>query len=283
MCVDDDLSSNTNELLPNLINYVKQNNRVHPTDWYEIMGLENEQGIPLIDVSGFPKSLILSGTGCNNAEKRLRLIEQIRFAATHGYLDIVNWYLKSLPDDHWEYGSQNAPGYYDIMAKKYELDGQIAKEGLGLCLRLFEIENIELIPDYRHEKLPSGKTFFNQLEFGCFFDVLHTLFPVSAEILDTLIDSAQTGAKQLGYFNDWPSPSLKGNESDASSVLTKNKDEVFDEKRLIENEAMVIKFQLLRLYDRYNSSLRDFYLPECDIREFSEIIWDLHEETSSKD
>jgi hypothetical protein len=280
MPIKDDLTPNPDETLRDIIEYVKSEDRIHPKDWCAIMNLKNNEGTPLSKINGFPTSLILGGTGCNNAEKRRRLIEQIRFAANHGALNIVNSYLKSLPNDHWTHGTQDAPGFYDLQLERQELEGEIAEDGLRLCLRLFEIENIELVPDYSDQKTPSGKTSFNELELENFFDALQTLYPISAENLDLLINSALAGAKQLRYLNGWPSTLRIGDELDHSEIKSKEKDEEYWERRLIENEAMIIKFQLLRLYERYRISLRSIfghvYKDLCDIRSFSELIWDLY-------
>jgi len=278
--VNEDLTSNDKEILNSLIEYVTQNNRVHPKYWTEIHNLKNEEGTRLGDIKGFPLSLILGGSGSNNVEKQQRVIHQIRFAEKQGYLDILNWYLKSLPDDHWVHGSLDEPGYDDLCVQQGQLEDEVAIDGLGLCLRLFDIENIELIPKYSDQKTPPGKISFNEYEFGNFFDALGTLYPLSAETLDRLINCADAGAKQLRYVNDWPLSPREEVELDNSKTKTKEKD--FWEKRLIENEAMILRFQLLSLYEHYKIKLQKIfphvYQDLADLRGFSELIWDLHED-----
>ena len=287
MPIKDDLTHNPDETLRDIIEYVKSEDRIHPKDWCAIMNLKNNEGTPLSKINGFPTSLILGGTGCNNAEKRGRLIKQILFSVDHGALNSVNSHLKSLSKDQWIYGSQDAEGFYDLQLKRSEIEGEIAEIGLKLCLSLFEIENIKLVPDYSDQKIPPGKMSFNELELENFFDALQTLYPFSAEILGILIDTAQAGEKQLRYLNDWPSSQQEADEFDHSEITLKDKDEEYWEKRLIENQALLIRFQLLKLYERYRICLQDIfghvYKDLCDIRSFSGLIWDLYEETTTND
>ncbi|MDC0134377.1 hypothetical protein OAI19_04230 [Porticoccaceae bacterium] len=281
MPINDDLTFNNEELLNNLIKYVTQKNRVHPIYWIEIHNLENEKGTRLADIGGFPLSLILGGSGSNNAEKSQRLIEQIRFSYKHHYLDIVNWYLQSLPDDHRMYGSLSEPGYDDLCVRQRQMEDEIAIDGLRLCLSLFDIEKIELIPKYSDQKKSCGKVSFNEYELGSFFVALGTLYPLSAETLDRLINCFEVGEKQLKFANDWPVSTKEQDEWDKSRP-SKEKD--FWEKRLIENEAMIIRFKLLRLYLRYTVNLQNIFPhSSCDLRDFSELIWDIYEETTNND
>lgn len=106
----EDHSEAINTCLEDLLAYVQVDDRIcpNPQEWlamYELLparrhGDASYPGLPLI-LGGWWDS--------SNAQKRQRLIAQIRYAGREGVLDAVDRYLRSLPDSAWHRGDVSKP------------------------------------------------------------------------------------------------------------------------------------------------------------------------------
>ena len=271
---------NSQEKLENLIGYVTSNRRIHPNNWLAIYDLGRDEVEARCISEEFPRSLILAASGASNADKQRVFLLQLRFAAKHGFLDALTNMIMEIPENGWSYGSLNKRGYFDILAVDMAIEEEIADQGHQLCTRLFELEGIELVPDYRNTKVALGKTTFSEHELCCYFRDLQCLYSISVESIEILIEAAQIGFKELKALHEWPAS--ERNPDDwvcGKKIQEKDKHEIFWESRLTDHEVMILRLELLRLYECYitrmlennpnlgRENIRDF-------GDFSEFIWD---------
>jgi hypothetical protein len=92
----------TNQTIIDLKSYVVSDDKICPNRWGDLHKLLVEQARKLNVSEKVPVPLILGGWHAStDAEKRDRLIEQIDFSERHIFLEQVNSFLRSLPEEDW--------------------------------------------------------------------------------------------------------------------------------------------------------------------------------------
>jgi hypothetical protein len=109
--------------MKDLIAYVTSNERVcpKPMKWDEMWKLMGSLSRNIPDFPGLP--LILNGWGIStDKQKRLRLIEHIKFGNQIGVLDKIDGFLRALSEDDWHHCPEkglNAPSGCELMAEDW--------------------------------------------------------------------------------------------------------------------------------------------------------------------
>ena len=155
-------------IMQDLIVYVTSNERVcpQPMKWdkmWQVMGSPS-RNIP--DFPGLP--LILNGWHMStDKEKRLRLIEQIKFGNQMGTLDKVDKFLRALSEDDWHHCPEerlNAPSGGELMVEEWKERENSIRQVRSQCRELLEGSNFSGCDgETLYELLVTFRIFY----FGC--------------------------------------------------------------------------------------------------------------------
>jgi hypothetical protein len=144
------------QVLYDLIDFITTDERVCPkpflwSDLYSKMKQESsDRGI----TTKISLPLILAAwRGSTDAQKRQRLVEQIKFSDSHDFLSVVDLFLRSIPDGDWyrcsETGQQNIPEW----VRKEKLQQNLSTE---VTILDGELEKLKIFSDeHGHLRVPA--------------------------------------------------------------------------------------------------------------------------------
>jgi len=134
-----------NNGMKDLIAYVTSNERVcpQPMKWDEMWKLMGSLSRNIPDFPGLP--LILNGWDMStDQQKRLRLIEHIKFGNQIGVLDKIDGFLRALPEDSWHHcpeESLDAPSGSELMLEDWKEREDSIRQVRSQCRELLEGSN----------------------------------------------------------------------------------------------------------------------------------------------
>jgi hypothetical protein len=173
------------QVLYDLIDFITTDERVCPkpflwSDLYRKMKQESsDRGI----TTKISLPLILAAwRGSTDAQKRQRLVEQIKFSDSHDFLSVVDLFLRSIPDGDWyrhpETGQQNIPEW----VRKEKLQRNLSTK---VTILGDELEKLKLFLDeHDHLRIPANYIDNDGFELGRWVRNSHNNFKNSKLNLD---------------------------------------------------------------------------------------------------